>query len=260
MCWPRGASRVKPTAPPVGVRRALPGRRRGRALRPGLVALLKELLPRIAIRLPDSDRPLDVTTLFDASPGRRMPVSWPEKLWLEIGFGGGEHLAWQAQRHPEVGLLGAEYFIDGIARLLRKVETHDLHNVLIFQGDGRDLLDALPEGTLDRVFILFPDPWPKTRHHKRRIIQEETLNSLAAAMTDDAELRLATDDLDYASWMLARLTKRPEFEWLARSPKDWRERPADWPPTRYELKARAQGRSAIYFRFRRRRRPQSRPA
>ena len=254
MCGPRSPSRIK--APGPGLRRALPGRRRGRTLRPGLAALLKELLPRIAISLPDSDRPLDATTLFDPSPGRRVPVSRPEKLWLEIGFGGGEHLAWQAQRHPEVGLLGAEYFIDGIARLLRKVETHNLRNVLIFQGDGRDLLDALPEQSLDRVFILFPDPWPKTRHHKRRIIQEETLDSLAAVMTDGAELRLATDDLDYASWILAQLIRRPEFEWLVRSPKDWRERPADWPTTRYDLKARAQGRSTLYLRFRRRpRRP-----
>lgn len=234
-------------------RRTLHGRRRGRALRPGLKALMQELLPMVAVALPPSGARLDPRALF--APARNdasAEAAWPREVWLEIGFGGGEHLAWQAERHPEVGLIGAEYYVQGVARLLRRVSEAGLGNVRIYQGDGRDLLEALPDRSIDRAFILFPDPWPKTRHHKRRLVRRETLDHLARVMKDGIELRLATDDMEYASWMLERFIRHPDFEWLARGPRDWRERSPDWPQTRYEAKARRQGRRAMYLRFRRR--------
>ena len=245
----------EPRLPPGAPRRAFYGRRRGRRLRPGLKALLEELLPRFAVVLPEGDGTLDPAALFDSPPeGCPVAAPRPEGIWLEIGFGAGEHLAWQAERHPGAGFLGAECFVNGVAGLLREVRERGLANVRIHHGDGRDLLDALPQGSLDRVFILFPDPWPKARHHKRRLIRDDTLDRLAEVMKDGVELRLATDDMDYLSWMLERLIRHPAFEWLARGPRDWRERPADWPPTRYEIKALDQGRRPIYLRFRRRRR------
>ncbi len=224
-------------------RRAFYGRRQGRRLRPGLKALLDELLPQVAVRLPQDGGALDPATLFDG------PCAG---YALEIGFGAGEHLAWQAERHPEIGFLGAEYFINGVAGLLRRIQDRGLDNVRIYHGDARDLLDALPERSLDRAYILFPDPWPKARHHKRRIVQDQTLARLAQVMKDEVELRLATDDKDYLRWMLERLLRSPDFEWLARGPRDWRERPEDWPQTRYESKAFDQGRRPVYLRFRRR--------
>ena len=224
-------------------RRAFYGRRQGRRLRPGLKALLEELLPQVAVRLPQDGGTLDLATLFD---GPRAGYA------LEIGFGAGEHLAWQAERHPEIGFLGAEYFVNGVAGLLRRIQDRGLDNVRIYHGDARDLLDALPERCLDRAYILFPDPWPKARHRKRRIVQDQTLARLAQAMQDGVELRLATDDMDYLRWMLERLLRRPDFEWLARGPRDWRERPQDWPQTRYESKAIDQGGKPLYLRFRRR--------
>ncbi len=136
--------------------------------------------------------------------------------------------------------------------MLRRVKDAGLRNVRLYQGDARDLLAALPLESLDRVFILFPDPWPKKRHHKRRIVCRETLDILAGLMRGGAELRLATDHMDYAAWILEHLRIHPGFEWLARGPADWRSRPEDWPPTRYEAKALAQDRPPVYLRYRRR--------
>jgi tRNA (guanine-N7-)-methyltransferase len=172
-------------------------------------------------------------------------------IWLEIGFGGGEHLARQAEQHPEIGFIGCEVFESGIVKLLAQIDQRHLDNVRIFADDARLLLAALPPATIDRVFILFPDPWPKRRHHKRRIISRETLDGLAQVMADNAELRVATDDCDYLCWILERVIAHSAFEWLARRPADWRERPADWPPTRYEEKARAAGRTPAFLRIRR---------
>jgi tRNA (guanine-N7-)-methyltransferase len=200
------------------------------------------LLPRLAVRIPASGC-LDPNTLFE--PARR-------SIWLEIGFGSGEHLAQQAERHPTAGFIGCEVFENGIVKLLAQIEQRRLDNIRIFADDGRLLIAALPPASIDRVFILFPDPWPKRRHHKRRLLSRETLDRLAEIMADGAELRAATDDGDYLCWILERLTGHPAFEWLARRPGDWRERPADWPPTRYEEKTRAAGRSPAFLRFRRR--------
>ena len=207
--------------------------------------LLETLLPRLQVTLPASGGPLDPVELFGGIRGQ---------VWLEIGFGAGEHLAWQAAQHPEVAILGAEVFVNGIAALLRRIDALQLANVRVFQGDGRDLLDVLPENSLSRVFILFPDPWPKQRHHKRRIVQAALLDRLASVMKDGAELRMATDHADYLRWMLEVATAHPAFRWLASEPGDWRERPADWPASRYELKALGEGLAPTYLRFVRRRR------
>ena len=217
------------------------GRRKGRPLRAAQQRLVDELLPKVALDTQAAQ--IDPAALFD--PPR-------SEIWLEIGFGGGEHLAWQAAQHPDVGFIGAEIFINGIATLLREIETQDLQNVRIWQGDARELLDLLPRQSLSRCFILHPDPWPKARHHKRRIVSPDTLDRLAELMVPGAELRLATDDPSYKPWMVEHLTRHPAFEWLARTPKDWRERPGDWPQTRYEAKGLKEGRPPLYLSYRRR--------
>lgn len=234
---------TNPHGPEGSARRNLYGRRHGRPLRGGRQRLLHDLLPKIRIGPPPPGETLDPAALF----ARR-----PTAIWLEIGFGGGEHLAWQAAQNPRVGVLGAESFINGVAALLRHVQSQNLENVRILPGDARALLDALPTDCLERVFILFPDPWPKTRHHKRRIVQRETLTRLAAVMRDGAELRIATDDRAYQRWILERAAGEPSFRWLADRPTDWRVRPDDWPPTRYEQKAISEGRQPAFLRFRRR--------
>ena len=232
------------TQPRVQTRRLLYGRRRGRAMRPGQIERKHRLLPELAFELPSSGR-------FD--PAALFPVR-PRQVWLEIGFGGGEHLATLAERNPQVGCIGCEVFENGIVRLLGEIERRRLANIRIFVDDARLLLAVLAPNSLARVFILFPDPWPKARHHKRRIVAPQTLAMLAAAMIDGAELRLATDDPGYLRAILEAATAHPDFGWLARRPGDWRERPADWPPTRYEEKAIAAGRAPAFLRFARRRR------
>jgi len=233
---------TRSTGPRSHARRTLHGRRQGRPLRAGRQRLLRDLLPSIRVDLPQTGGTLDPVALF----ARR-----PTAIWLEIGFGSGEHLAWQAERNPNVGFLGAEYFVNGVAALLRQIQDRGLDNVRLLQGDARALLDALPAACLQRVFVLFPDPWPKARHHKRRIIQGASLTRLATLMSDGAELRVATDDPSYQRWILERATSHPAFAWLAEGPQDWRRRPDDWPPTRYERKALADGGRPAYFRFRR---------
>ncbi|HKS90247.1 MAG TPA: tRNA (guanosine(46)-N7)-methyltransferase TrmB [Stellaceae bacterium] len=218
------------------------GRRRGRPLRPGRERLQHELLPRLAVDLPEQ-RLLDPRGLFSPAPAQ---------VWLEIGFGGGEHLAALAESHPEIGFIGCEVFENGVARLVGEIARRELRNIRILADDARLLLDRLPPSSLGRVFILFPDPWPKRRHHKRRLVSRPTLDRLAVVMRPGAELRLATDDRDYLCGMLERLTDHSDFAWLARRPADWRERPLDWPATRYEGKARAAGRDPAFLRFIRR--------
>ncbi len=205
--------------------------------------LLDEELERRAVSLPDEGETLDPRDLFATPPG---------EIWLEIGFGGGEHLAWQAGQNPDVGILGAEIFLNGVAKALRALRDQDSEAVRIYTGDARDLLDSLAPASLSRAFILFPDPWPKARHNKRRIIQPETLDLLAALLEPGAELRLGTDDPDYAAWMIACLDRHPEFAWPISTATDWRRRPLDWPETRYEQKALAAGRKPVYMIWRRR--------
>ncbi len=220
-------------------RRVLYGRRQGPKLRPGSRRLLEVQLPELEVAVAPG---LDPRALF---------VPAPAAVWLEIGFGGGEHLAALAARHPGTGFLGVEPFINGVAKLLRAVETQRLGNVRVLRDDARLLLKALPDASIERAFVLFPDPWPKLRHHKRRIVNAETVADLARVIRPGGELRLATDDPGYARWMLAVLLAEPRFAWLAERADDWRQRPDDWPGTRYEAKALAAGRRPAYLRFRR---------
>ena len=221
------------------MQRLVYGRRKGHRLRPGRQRLLEELLPKLQVNLPEGG-PLEPASLF---------AHRPERVWLEIGFGGGEHLAAQAAAHPEVGLIGCEPFISGVARLLSLIETQGLTNIRLFTDDARLLMQALPDDCLERIFALFPDPWPKTRHHKRRIVNPQTAAEFVRLLRPGGELRLATDDMGYARAMLLALRARPELSWRAARPRDWRERPEDWPETRYERKARAAGARPVFLRF-----------
>ncbi len=238
------------TAPAEAARfRTLYGRRQGKKLRPGQQGLLETLLPKLLVPAAhsldprDHAAPLDLPALF----GRAMPGGY----WLEVGFGSGEHLVWQAERNPDVGLIGCEPYINGIAKCLAQITRGGVQNVRLFDNDARFVMAALPPASLDRVFVLFPDPWPKARHQKRRFVCRANLDRLAGLMLPGAELRLATDDPVHLPWMLEQTCLHPAFDWLAEGPADWRQRPADWPPTRYEQKMLA-GRRPTFLRFRRR--------
>jgi tRNA (guanine-N7-)-methyltransferase len=197
------------------------GRLKARPLKPRQAGLLENELPALAI-----------------GPGVEPRGLMPEarEVWLEIGFGGGEHLAEQAARNPDVLLLGAEPFVNGVASAVRHLYDRGLKNVRVHQGDARELVAGLPDACLDRVFILFPDPWPKARHHKRRLIQPEVLDELARVLRPGGGLRFATDWRDYAAWTLERMLKCPAFGWTAERAADWRTPPADHVTTRYEQK------------------------
>ena len=215
------------------------GRRKGHPLSDAQAKRYQRLLPLLR---PDLARPAPqpLTRLFGA------PV---RAVWLEIGFGGGEHLAWQAAHNPDVGLIGAEVFEMGVIQLATRIEAEGLANVRLYDEEAQDLLAWLPPASISRVFILFPDPWPKRRHIKRRIVSPQTMKALARVMPPGADLRVATDIADYARTTLLAVHSSPDFFWPAASPADWRERPADWPATRYEAKAVAAGRRCYYFRF-----------
>ena len=257
-------------------RRKLYGRRKGPSLSAHQAELLETLLPRLAL-IP---RP-------GLDPREYFPPSVVEAaVWLEIGFGAGEHLIRQARSHPDTGIIGVEPYVAGVAKLLSKLNPPSDalrapppqageeksagplsspvyggspaegrgggdRNIRLYTEDARDIIAALPDASLGRVFILFPDPWPKTRHRKRRFIQMAMLDELARVMAKGAELRFATDDSGYLAWALERLVAHPKFRWLADCAHDWRTRPPDWPETRYEAKAIRQGRLCTYLKFKR---------
>jgi len=225
--------------PPEGGRRQRRhfGRRKGPALSAHQAGLLQTLLPRLRI---ETQSARDPRSYFSAA------VS---DVWLEIGFGGGEHLLWQAEANPRVGLIGAEPYVSGVAKLLSKLAPGPTPNLRLYTEDAADIIEALPDASLGRVFVLFPDPWPKTRHHKRRFVQMAMLDQLARVMKPGAELRFATDDNDYLVWTLERLSAHRAFQWLATTGADWRARPPDWPQTRYEAKAIRAGDTCAYLRF-----------
>ena len=219
---------------------ALHGRRRGKKLRTYQAGLCETLLPRLAV---DPGRPV-------ASPGALFqPVA--EDVWLEIGFGGGEHLAVQAERHPEVGFIGCEPFVNGVAKILAEIDSRKLGNIRLHADDARLLIDRLPDASIARVYLLYPDPWPKRRQRKRRFVSAVMLDNLARIMKPGAELRFATDIDDCAGWVLARVLDSRFFCWTARDCADWLAPWAGWPGTRYEAKAFAEGRRPAYFTFER---------
>ncbi len=203
--------------------------------------MLERLLPRLKIDPADYQAgALRPRTLFDGTI---------RAVWLEIGFGAGEHLSAMAQANPHVGFIGCEPFINGVARLLQDVDQHGLNNVRIVMDDARLLLDCLAAGSIDRSFLLFPDPWPKRRHNKRRFVGPENIAAMAHVLSDGAQWRIATDHMDYCRWILAHMCPAPQFQWLARRPGDWRNRPEDWPATRYEEKGIKAGRPPVFLTF-----------
>ncbi|HLJ65253.1 MAG TPA: tRNA (guanosine(46)-N7)-methyltransferase TrmB [Stellaceae bacterium] len=186
----------------------------------------------------------------DIDPRRFFPEP-VAAVWLEIGFGGGEHLAHQAMAHPGIGFIGCEVFENGVVKLLAEIERQGMANLRVLIDDARPFLERLTKASLERVFILFPDPWPKERHKKRRLVSRPTLDALARAMRAGAELRLASDDPDYFAAMMTLIETHPDFVLEAEGKGDWAERPADWPMTRYERKALAAGRVPAFLRCRR---------
>lgn len=222
-------------------KRTLYGRRRGKPLRPGRQKVLNRHWPELAITPETVAGGAETVFGFSASA-----------LWLEIGFGAGEHLAAQAAAHPDIAFIGCEPFENGIARLVSFIEEQKLANIRILKDDAALLLRAMPPASVDRAFLLFPDPWPKRRHHKRRFVRAENMDLMARALKPGALWRIATDDMSYCRWILARMPQHPAFEWLVEGPDDWRRRAADWPETRYERKAIEQGRKPAYLTFRRR--------
>ena len=218
--------------------RAIYGRRHGPRMSAAHKRRLDELLPRLSVAMPPKGEPL---RLDDDRP-----------LWLEIGFGGGEHLAWQAKANPDALLLGVEPFISGVAKVLGQVEEDGLDNIRLVADDARLVLQALEDRSVARAFVLFPDPWPKARHNKRRIVNDWSVAELARVLQPGAELRIATDDPGYLHWILDVMMRSPAFEWTAERADDWRVRPDDWPPTRYEAKALRAGRTPAFLSYRRR--------
>jgi tRNA (guanine-N7-)-methyltransferase len=220
------------------------GRFKGKTLRPTQIEYLQNDLDALSpgpISVEENpDRTgLDMSAIFDGKP-----------VWLEIGFGGGEHLVHQATQNPDVGIIGCEPFINGVAMLLGKIRDADARNIRVYPGDARHLFDVVPEGSIDRAFLLYPDPWPKKRHHRRRFVTAEHLEPLARVLKKDAIFRVATDIPDYVRQTLQEVPKAG-FEWLAEGPEDWRTPWGDWISTRYEQKALREGRTPHYLTFRR---------
>jgi tRNA (guanine-N7-)-methyltransferase len=222
-------------------KRAFFGRRKGHSLRPRQASLFRELLPKLALDL-TQPAPPDLDQLF--------PIA-VDGVRLEIGFGGAEHLISQALANPHTGFIGSEPFVNGMAKALAAIEKHNVNNVRLSQCDATELLDWLPPGKLTRIDLLYPDPWPKRRHWKRRFIQDESLAHLARLLPAGGEFRFATDIAGYASWVLARILRSADFEWTAECADDWQKPWPDFGGTRYEAKARREGRVPAYFTFRR---------
>jgi tRNA (guanine-N7-)-methyltransferase len=222
------------------------GRRHGKTLRKGqrelLDTRLAELAPKgVSWAENPERRPIDPQALFPEA----------REVWLEIGFGGGEHMIAMAEAHPEAGIIGCEAFINGVAMLLSGIERAGVTNLAIHPGDARDLMDVLPDGSVAQAFLLYPDPWPKKRHHKRRFVGPENLGQLARILAPGALFRVATDIPDYVRHTLEAIARDGRFAWTAASAEDWRRPWAGWPGTRYEAKALREGRRPHYLTFRR---------
>jgi tRNA (guanine-N7-)-methyltransferase len=223
-----------------GAPRAFFGRRSGKRLHRGQDRLFRDVLPGLEVGA--GEGPVEPAQLF---AGRT-------RFALEIGYGGGEHLARQALRHPETGYLGCEVFSGGIAKLVEAIHAEGIDNVRLFTDDALKLLLRLPDASFDEAFLLYPDPWPKTRHHKRRFVSATTLGELARVLRPGASFRFATDIEDYANWTLAHVLRTPQFRFVVGAPGSWHVPFPDWQPTRYEQKARLEGRTqSFYFSFER---------
>jgi tRNA (guanine-N7-)-methyltransferase len=226
---------------PLNVRgepRACFGRRSGKRLHKGLDRLFHDKLPALEISLPEGR--LDPRSLF----------ADPRRIELEIGYGGGEHLGRIAAENPTTGFIGCEVFSGGIAKLVEAIDEQELANVRLFTDDALKLLVKLPDASLDAAYLLYPDPWPKTRHHKRRFVSATTLRELARVLKRGSVFRFASDIEDYANWTLAHILREPGFRFAPARPGIWHEPYPGWSPTRYEQKARREGRTlSFYFEF-----------
>lgn len=223
-----------------GPQRFIYGRGQTPRLKESHKRLIRDLLPKLSVQLPLEHGPVVLAELG---------LDHSRPLWLEIGFGGGEHLAALAAANRDVTMVGVEPFLSGVAKLLVMIDKSGLDNVRLLMDDARLLLGALPDRSLARAFILYPDPWPKLRHHKRRIINDTTVAQLARVLEPGAELRIATDHADYRRWILAVMRRAPAFQWLAECRQDWACRPHDQIVTRYEEKAELAGRTPVYLRY-----------
>lgn len=217
--------------------RAFYGRRAGKKLHKGQQALFETLLPDLTV---DISRPVDPKVLFPEA----------RRIHLEIGYGGGEHLARIAQENPEDGFIGCEVFTGGIGKLLETIDIEDISNVRLFPDDVIKLLAVMPDASVDCLYVLYPDPWPKPRHHKRRLIQFPVLEQFARVVKPGGTFRFATDIEDYANWTLAHVLRSEGFAWPVQAPGAWHAPYEGWQATRYEQKARRQGRmKSFYFEF-----------
>lgn len=216
------------------------GRRAGHKLSPHQAGLFETLLPRLALDL--AAPPGELAQLFS------VPV---EAVRLEVGFGGGEHLTAEATAHPRTGFIGVEPFVNGMAKALSAIAARGIANIRLYHGDAADLMPWLPAAVLARVDLLYPDPWPKRRHWKRRFVQDESLAAIGRVLREGGEFRFATDIPDYAAWTLARALRSQDFVWTAQCADDWRVPWEGFAGTRYEAKAKREGRRPCYLIFRR---------
>jgi len=217
------------------------GRRKGHKLRIHQADLIENLLPHLALDITASS-PAELATRFDPAV---------ENVRLEIGFGGGEHLIAEALAHPHIGFIGCEPYLNGMAKILTAIETHNIGNIKLFAGDAAELLAWAPPQSLDRIDLIHPDPWPKRRHWKRRFVQDATVAAMARVLKPSSEFRFVCDIDDYVGWTLEHLARSPDFIWTAERADDWRLPWADYTMTRYGRKAEREGRRAAYLRFRR---------
>lgn len=221
------------------------GRRKGKTLRKGQAERLEADLPRLS---------LDLATPAPQSLAELFPEA-PNEIRLEIGFGGGEHLVHRALERPDVGFIGVEPFINGMTKALGRITAEEIANIRLSGEDGVRVLDWLPEASLDRVLLLYPDPWPKKRHWKRRFVGPDTVARFARVLKDGGEFWFASDIDTYVEWTLRHVRANADFVWTAETPDDWRQPWEGWPGTRYEAKARREGRGSAYLAFRRLARP-----
>jgi tRNA (guanine-N7-)-methyltransferase len=217
------------------------GRHKARPLRPRQAALIETLLPRLALDL-NAPSPVPLADLFP------VPVA---AVRLEIGFGGGEHMIAAAVANQGIGFIGCEPFVNGMAKALVAIDSHKLVNIRLHHGDATPLLAWLPAASLARIDLVYPDPWPKRRHWKRRFVQDPSIAAFARILEPGGVFRFATDWADYAAWTLERLIRSPDFSWIADRADDWRRPWADFAGTRYEAKALRAGRMPCYLTFRR---------
>jgi tRNA (guanine-N7-)-methyltransferase len=223
------------------MRGAFFGRRKGHRLRSHQTELMASLLPKLAIDLAVAS-PTDLKILFSR------PV---DSVRLEIGFGGGEHLVAQAHAHPDLGFIGCEPFVNGMAKALALIEAQRCDNIRLHFGDATELIGWVPKASLKRVDLIYPDPWPKRRHWKRRFVQDESLQKIADVLEPDGEFRFVTDIPDYAAWTLERIARTPAFAWTAERAADWQLPWQDFVSTRYEAKAKREDRTPCYLIFKR---------